>query len=166
MSQGPDWSQSHNGSPSPGAQSHAYGQQAYDHRAAGTDPCPAPSTELPAVAYGSGSESFWRADPSERQTAVLTHVGSILLGLIVPLIVFLVKKDDSPFIREQSRQSLNLAIITWIGLAVSSALMFVLIGFVTAPLVAIYSLVVSIIAAVSASRGEVYRIPFVPQIIR
>ncbi|TGD09910.1 DUF4870 domain-containing protein [Brevibacterium sp. S111] len=65
---------------------------------------------LPEHAYGSGSEQFWAASDSERTTALWRHLGAIFFGF-VPLIMYLVKKDESPYIREHSRQGLN-AMIT------------------------------------------------------
>src|SRR5699024_4092025 len=58
---------------------------------------------LPPQAFGTGSEGFWQPSPSDRNAAVWTHIGSILLGWLLPLILFLVKKDESPYVREHAR---------------------------------------------------------------
>jgi uncharacterized Tic20 family protein len=97
---------------------------------------------------------------------VLTHLGALLVSALVPLIMFLVKKDESPFVREQARQSLNLQIMVLIAATVSGLLTVVIIGFVLLPLVVIASWVLQIIATVKAYGGEVYRMPFTFEFVR
>ncbi|MGO1877415.1 MAG: DUF4870 domain-containing protein [Brevibacterium yomogidense] len=120
----------------------------------------------PAAAYGDGSAGYWRASQDDKTLALLSHLGALLVSAIVPLIIFLIKKDDSPFVREHTRQSLNLQIMLLIAGFVSGLLMFVLIGFILLPLVVITGWVFQIIAAVKAYNGQMYRIPFVIDIIR
>ncbi|MGO1654237.1 MAG: DUF4870 domain-containing protein, partial [Brevibacterium yomogidense] len=120
----------------------------------------------PAAAYGDGSAGYWRASQDDKTLALLSHLGALLVSAIVPLIIFLIKKDDSPFVREHTRQSLNLQIMLLIAGFVSGLLMFVLIGFILLPLIVITGWVFQIIAAVKAYNGQMYRIPFVIDIIR
>jgi uncharacterized Tic20 family protein len=98
--------------------------------------------------------------------AVLTHIGALLISAIVPLIMFLLKKDESAFVREQARQSLNLQIMILIAGFVSGLLMFVIVGFILLPLVVIAAWVFQIIAAVRAYNGECYRRPFTVEFVR
>ena len=120
----------------------------------------------PDAAYGTGSAPYWAASQDDRSLAVLTHLGALLVSALVPLIMFLVKKDESPFVREQARQSLNLQIMVLIAATVSGLLTVVLIGFVLLPLVVIASWVLQIIATVKAYGGEVYRMPFTFEFVR
>ncbi len=120
----------------------------------------------PDGAYGVGSAGYWRASQDDRTLALLSHLGALLVSALVPLIVFLIKKDDSPFVREHTRQSLNLQIMLLIAGAVCGLLMFVLVGFLLLPLVVIAGWVLQIIAAVRASNGEMYRIPFVIDFVK
>ncbi|HLR43587.1 MAG TPA: DUF4870 domain-containing protein [Brevibacterium sp.] len=129
----------------------------------GTPPLRGPH---PPAAYGTGSAAYWRASQDDRSLALLSHLGAVLVSALVPLIVFLIKKDDSAFVREHTRQSLNLQIMLIIAAFVSGLLMFVLIGFLLLPLVVITGWVLQIIAAVRAYNGEMYRIPFVIDLIR
>lgn len=156
---GSQWQPSYSGQPSP------YAQQ--------PGPAVMPGQPLPESAYGSGSAMFWRATESERSTAMWTHIGTIFLGWIMPLIMFLVKKDDSAFVREHSRRSLNAqimnAILTYGIIFISIPLMFILVGFITiwlAFLPPILYAIFEIIAAVSANKGEVYRIPLAPDMVK
>lgn len=120
----------------------------------------------PAEAYGQGSAGYWGAPADERTLALLMHLGALFVSALVPLIVFLIKKDESPFAREQSRQSLNLQIMLIVAGIAAGLLMFVGIGFVLLPAVVVAGWVLQIIAAVRANQGEVYRFPLVPDIVR
>lgn len=120
----------------------------------------------PAAAYGTGSAAYWHASQDDRTVSLLTHLGALFVSVLVPLIVFLLKKDDAPFVREQSRQSLNLQIMLFLAGIASSLLMFAGIGFVLLPLVVVTGWVFQIIAAVRASQGEVFRMPLVPDLVK
>jgi len=95
----------------------------------------------------------------ERMWATLIHVGGIVIGFIAPLIGYLVLKDRSAFVAENSKNALNFQLTVLIAYVVSAFLMIVVIGFLLYPLVWVVSIVFSIVAAVASNRGEVYRYP-------
>ncbi|WUU94106.1 DUF4870 domain-containing protein [Spirillospora sp. NBC_01491] len=100
----------------------------------------------------------------ERTWALLTHLGQLVLwfvslGFLAPLLVFLIKKDESPFLRHHGAQGLNFTITQIIYSVINIALMFVLIGFLTAIALGITQIVFLIIAAVAGNRGDWYRFP-------
>ena|ERR1039457_3258396 len=97
---------------------------------------------------------------NDKNIAVLTHLGGIFFGFIPALIVWLLKKDDSPYIGEQAREGLNFQITVLLGYLVAWVLSFVLIGLLVFPVVYIANLVLCIVAAVKTSKGEEYRYPF------
>ncbi len=93
--------------------------------------------------------------------ALLAFAGYVVpLGNIAgPAAVWLAKRDESDFVEHHAREALNFQISITLYMLVASALMFVLIGFVLAPLILIFDVVVIIIAALRASRGELYDYP-------
>jgi len=91
--------------------------------------------------------------------AMLTHLGAILFGWIVPLVIYLIKKDESPYLRKQAAEALNFQITMVIGMLISLVLCFVLIGFLLIPVLWILNLTFSIIAAMAVNRGENYAYP-------
>ena len=95
----------------------------------------------------------------ERMWSTLIHVGGIIIGFISPLLGYLLLKDRSAFVAENAKNALNFQITVAIGYIASGILMFVLIGFLTYPLVWILSIVFSIMAAVAANKGVVYKYP-------
>lgn len=112
----------------------------------------------------------------ERNWAMLCHL-SALLGFVLvpsanvfaPLIVWLLKKNDSAFIDEHGRESLNFHISLWIYGLISSLLWFtiILIPLVLLIWAAIYlgGLIYSIIAGLKASNGEHFRYPLTLRLI-
>ena len=100
------------------------------------------------------------APTSEDKTmAMLAHLSIIILGVVGPLIFWLVTKDKSEFQRDQSREALNFGIVGTLALLASALLMIVFIGFLLYPAVAIAILVFTIMAAMAVNRGEMYRYP-------
>ena len=99
--------------------------------------------------------------------AMLCHLAALtgLLGnglgfLVGPLVVWLFKKEDDPFINDQGKEAVNFQITMFIALCVSGLLVLVLIGFVLLVVVGIMMIVFPIIAAMKANEVESYRYPF------
>jgi uncharacterized Tic20 family protein len=107
------------------------------------------------------------------RTASLVHL-SALLGLIgngigfilAPLVVWIFKRDDDPFIDDQGKEAVNFQITMTLAAIVSGLLIFVLIGFLLLPIVLIAMIVFPIIAAMRARDGESYRYPFTIRFIK
>ena len=118
-----------------------------------------PSTPPPAGAGGA-------PDSDARLWAMLSHLGAILFGLLAPLIIWLVKKDDSPFVEDQAKEALNFQITVFIALVICGVLSCVVIGFFLLPVVAIGNLVLCIMAGIKANSGEMYRYPFSIRLIK
>ena len=103
----------------------------------------------------------------ERNWAVFCHLGGFafyLLGfalghILVPLALWLIKRDQSAFIEEHGREALNFQISVTLYAIVVGALCFVLVGFLLIPVLAAFHIVLMIVASVRASQGEPYRYP-------
>jgi uncharacterized protein len=102
--------------------------------------------------------------PDERTWGGAAH-WSALLGMLVgfaflgPLLIMLIKGNESPWIRRQSVESLNFQISILIYGIVSAILIIVLIGILMLVAVGIFWLVFTIIGSVKAGNGEDYRYP-------
>jgi len=101
----------------------------------------------------------------ERTFAMLAHL-SALSGFVIPfgniigpLLIWMIKKDEMPFVDDQGKESLNFQISIFIYLVVSAVLIIVLIGIVLLIVVGIFSLIATIIAAVKANDGVKFRYP-------
>lgn len=91
--------------------------------------------------------------------AMIAHLLGLLTSFLGPLVIYLMRKDDSPYVRDQAAEALNFQITLMIAYFVSMFLAFLLIGFLLFPLVWIGSLVFTVMAAVAANRGDRYRYP-------
>jgi uncharacterized Tic20 family protein len=112
----------------------------------------------------------------ERNLALVAHLVAfagflIPFGNIVgPLVVWLTQKDKSAFVTDQALESLNFQITVTIVAVVLIALAMTVIGLVVAipgfAILGIGSLVLIILAAIAASRGERYRYPFCLRLVK
>ncbi|RCV50571.1 DUF4870 domain-containing protein [Marinitenerispora sediminis] len=147
------------GQPGYGQQPVPYGQPGYQQQ--GYDQAGYDQHGYQQQGYDPHGEPGLRPRPGsdDQMWGVLTHVGGIVLGLLGPLIVFLMKKDESPWVRAQAVEALNFQITAAIGLVVSGILMVVIIGFLT--FIAVYAMVIifGIMGTMAANRGELYRYP-------
>ena len=108
-----------------------------------------------------------------RTWCVLCHA-TALAGFFVPwaghilgpLIVWLVKRNDSPEIDEHGKESLNFQISMLIYNVIAGVLCLVLIGFVILAILHILNLVLVIIASIQASEGKFYRYPLAIRLIK
>jgi uncharacterized Tic20 family protein len=130
-------------------------------------PPPTPGDSPGGYGYGAVPSA---PTSEERNWALVAHVGTfvaawIALAFLCPLIVMLVKGNDSAFIRRHAVESLNFQISLLIYLVVSFVLAFVLVGFVLMAAVGIFALVVIILATVKAANGEDYRYPLTIRLV-
>ncbi|MEP7257634.1 MAG: DUF4870 domain-containing protein [Flavitalea sp.] len=96
----------------------------------------------------------------DKTMAVLAHILTLVGGFIAPLIIYLIKKDSSPFATAHAKESLNFQITLFIGFMICFILIFVLIGLLLIWLLAIAALVLVIMATIKASEGKLYHYPF------
>ena len=115
---------------------------------------------FPPGGYGDSSATTGQPNQDERTSGLIIHLGGAFTSWVVPLILFMMKKDESPYGRDQAAQALNFQILMMIGYFVSGILMLVLVGYLTWLAIWITSLVCSIKGATAANRGEWYRYPF------
>lgn len=101
----------------------------------------------------------------DKNIATLTHLGGILFSIFPALVVWILKKDSNNFVGEHAKEALNFQISIALWAFLSAILMWVLIGFFLAGIVWLANIVLSIIAAVKASKGEFYRYPLTLRLI-
>lgn len=87
---------------------------------------------------------------------VVPAIGSV----IGPLIIWLIKKEQYPFVDEQGKEALNFQITMLIYAAVSMVLWFICIGVFLTLAVAVVDIVLIIIAAIKTNDGLHYRYPY------
>lgn len=102
----------------------------------------------------------------ERTAALLAHLSPLVgLGLIAPLVIYLLKKDESPFVADQAKEALNFHITVTLAVIASAILIVIVVGIFLLMAVAIGATVLSIVAAIKANDGERYRYPFTLRLV-
>lgn len=86
--------------------------------------------------------------------------------LVGPLTVWLIKKDEMPFVDDQGKEVLNFQITMTLAALVSAILVFVVIGVFLLLAVVILDIVLIIVGAVKANDGVAYRYPFCIRFIK
>jgi uncharacterized Tic20 family protein len=100
-----------------------------------------------------------RPGSDDTTMAMLAHLLGLLTSFVGPLILYMVKREESPYVRDQAAESLNFQITLLIAYVVCFVLSFLIIGLLLLPILWIGSLIIMIMAAVAANRGENYRYP-------
>lgn len=124
-------------------------------------------SEIPREPYQDVYEDL----PSEiRNWAMLCHL-SALAGLIVPglamfvgpLLVWLVKRDEHPYIDEQGKEAVNFQLSMLIYVVL---LCCIVIGIPVALILIVVNVVLVVMAAIKASNGEDFRYPMSLKLIK
>ena len=108
----------------------------------------------------------------EKNWGMLCHL-SALSTLVVPfgsilgpLVVWLIKRNEYPFVDQQGKEALNFQITLLIPAVVALLLTFVFIGIFIWIALGIYFLVMVILASIKTSNGEPYRYPYTIRFIQ
>ena len=102
----------------------------------------------------------------EKLWAVLVNLGGLVASFLPALIGYLVLRDRGPFVRAHTATALNFQLTVLIAGFVGAILSVVLIGIPILIAVGILAIVLPIIAAVKAGRGEWYRYPLTIPFVR
>ncbi|MGW2215059.1 DUF4870 domain-containing protein [Nonomuraea sp. NPDC001684] len=125
--------------------------------------------QQPGYGYPAGPYVPGRFGPrrgsDDTTMAMLAHLLGLLVSWIGPLVIYLMKKDESPYVRDQAAEALNFQITMFIGYAVAMVLSIVLVGLLLFPIIWIVSLIFHVQAAIATNRGENYRYPFAIRLV-
>ena len=110
---------------------------------------------------------------STRTWGMLCHLASLsqftgvpfghILG---PLVVWLIKKDEMPYVDEQGKKVLNFQISMTIWTFIAALTMFIFIGFILVPALLIADIVLTIIGAIRANNREPWDYPLTIDFIK
>jgi uncharacterized protein len=100
-------------------------------------------------------------DPgNDKVLAILCHVSIFLgVGFVLPLIIYFIKRNDSPYVAAHAREVLNFHISLFIYSVCTIPLIFLLIGIPIFIALALMSGICAIIGAIKASDGGFYFYP-------
>jgi uncharacterized Tic20 family protein len=112
-----------------------------------------------------GTDSLPAVPPTsdEKTLALISHIITIVSSFLAPLIIYLVKKDESSFVAEHAKESLNFQITIFI---ICFILIISVVGWLLLLFVGPVVLVLVIVATIRASEGKLYRYPFSIRLIK
>jgi uncharacterized Tic20 family protein len=87
-------------------------------------------------------------------------------NIIGPLIVWLMKRAESPSVNAHGKEALNFQISMTIWVLLCAASWLILVGIVLFPLAIATGVVLTVIGTVKASNGELYRYPLTIRFIK
>ena len=108
----------------------------------------------------------------ENQWAMFAHLSALLNylvpfgGIIAPIVIWQMKKDDMPHVVDQAKECVNFQITVSIVGLLLIPLIFVGIGLILLPALGIFFVVFCIIAGLKANEGVRYRYPFTLRLIK
>jgi uncharacterized Tic20 family protein len=111
-------------------------------------------------------------EKEERQWAMFAHIGTFssmfvpLGNIIAPIVIWQMKKNDSEFVVEQAKESLNFQITLFIYALISFLLVFIIIGFFLIFALVIFGLIMVIIGGIKANEGEDFRYPMTLRLVK
>src|SRR4051812_16544366 len=103
----------------------------------------------------------------ERTWGMLAHLSCFIGGIVGlpfmgPLVVWMMKKEESVFVADQAKEALNFQLAVLIAILICAA---TCVGLLVLPVIGIGSLIYSIIAAMEANKGVYYRYPYTIRMI-
>lgn len=112
---------------------------------------------------GEGTQPGYIPTSDEKTMAILSHILTLVAPILAPLIIYLIKKDESKFVTFHAKESLNFQITVML---IVIGLFITIIGIVLVWIVGIAALVLVIIATIKASEGKLYKYPFSIRLIK
>jgi uncharacterized Tic20 family protein len=111
---------------------------------------------------GAEPQTYRPAD-DERTLAILCHALGVVFWILPPLIIYLWKKDDSPYVAAHAKEAFNFQL----SLGIIAILLFItLIGILFVWVLWIMDVVFSIIGALKASENKMYRYPLTIRLLK
>ena len=115
-----------------------------------------------------GKTALGMPPEDERTWGLIAHLSFLAGGVdglppLGPLVVWMIKKDESPFVGDQAKEALNFQI------AVLLVTLVCAVTCVLAPLAivaAVGGLIYSILAAIEANKGVWYRYPYTMRLVK
>jgi uncharacterized Tic20 family protein len=108
----------------------------------------------------------------EKNLALICHLSALAMfvipfgNVIGPLIVWLMKKDSSPFIDAEGKEVLNFQITVTIGFAIAMVLSLAFVGIPLLIAIGVGNVIFIVLAAIEVSNGNPYRYPINLRLIK
>jgi uncharacterized Tic20 family protein len=101
-----------------------------------------------------------------RNWSALIHISAFALfvipfgNILIPLLLWQLKKDESPLITDNAKEAINYQITYTIALIISAILVIVLMEMPNLLIFVFFPLIFPILATIKTAEGKIYRYPF------
>lgn len=93
----------------------------------------------------------------DRLWAMLAHLAGFIFAIFGPLIIWMVKKDQSEFVVDQAKEALNFQLTVMIVQLILAA---TFVGICLMPFILIGQIIYSVLGGLEANKGVRYRYPY------
>jgi uncharacterized Tic20 family protein len=105
-------------------------------------------------------------DKDARTWAMICHLSALAgffipgIGFVLgPLVVWAIKRDESPFIDVQGKEALNFQLTMFLAFVVATVLVVIFVGLFLVLALAVAEVILIVIASVKVNEGVDYRYP-------
>ncbi len=126
----------------------------------------------PSVSTTTTTADIAPKDAGEKNLGLLCQLLALAAFIIPfgnvlgPLVMWLIKRADSPYLDELGKEAVNFN-LSWLIYGIVAGLsIFILIGILLAPAVLIAWLILVVLGAIKASEGKIYRFPLTIRFIK
>ncbi len=109
---------------------------------------------------------FQNLSTQDKQLSMLLWILALFTNFVGPLILWVMKKDESEYLNQQGKNYFNYAISYCIYGVVSLVLMAILIGYITTFVLTVVCTVYTILGIITTNKGEDYVVPFTIEFIK
>jgi len=112
------------------------------------------------------------SDKDARMWSMILHLSMLsnfvipIAGVIAPIVIWQIKKDEYPIIDVHGKNAVNWLITAFIYSIIFFILMFAVVGFFLLIILGICATVFPIIAGIKANNGEVWKYPLTFQFLK
>lgn len=108
-----------------------------------------------------------RPSSNDKLLAILCHLSGVIgVPLVLPLVIYLVTKEDGAFVRDHAREALNFHLSLFFYTLLCVPLVMIVIGIPMLVALGIFSLIVAIIASVKVADAALYRYPLCIRLVK
>lgn len=102
----------------------------------------------------------------EKTFSLLIYLLNFFTAIIGPLLIWLLKRNESEYIDHHGKEYFNLIISFFVYELVAAITIFIGIGLVLVPLISIVFFIFIILGAYKSYQGEYYSFPFIFRLIK
>jgi len=101
----------------------------------------------------------------ERMWGMFCHLSAFAMyfipfgSIIGPLIIWSIKKDEYPFVKEQGKEALNFHISMIIYYIIGAILIIIVIGIALLIALWVFQMIMIVLASIKANNGETFKYP-------